>query len=265
MRAFNDREKEIIKMLAKINLANTEFFSSFLHKNYFTVESKKALFVYTNQKAVLLYLKNELFNELTKRREELGKLFELLSLISYLKEKRYISIYPNHDVLKSELIVMREDFNAINKSGNIDDKLFLNEKGFYIKTSEPENIYGSDDKIAFIAINLGEDVFNLIIKNFMGLLYVSEELIELTERNFKSQEDIRFQKQQIATWISILIAFLLGIWSIYFQLDGFKNKDSEMINLIEHQDKWFDKIDSSIDELNKNLTEEKSDSLNNNL
>src|SRR5690625_142863 len=102
MRAFNDREKEIIKMLAKINLANTEFFSSFLHKNYFTVESKKALFVYTNQKTVLLYLKNELFNDLTKRREELGKLFELLSLISYLKEKRYISIYPNHDVLKSE-------------------------------------------------------------------------------------------------------------------------------------------------------------------
>ncbi len=83
MRAFNDREKEIIKMLAKINLANTEFFSSFLHKNYFTVESKKALFVYTNQKTVLLYLENELFFD---------QLFERKKIHIYLSKPRCFKI-----------------------------------------------------------------------------------------------------------------------------------------------------------------------------
>lgn len=266
MRAFNYREKEIIKMLAKVNLASTDFFSFFLQKNYFTIESKKALFVLTKQKTVLLYLEKDLFNDLTKRKEELGKLFELLSLIIYLKENRYITIYPNPEVLKSDLHVMRDDFNSICTSKEDSTKVLLNNKGLYLRTCNPENIYDSENSIVFIAVSLGEDVYNLIIENFMGLLYVSEELVGLTIRDFKSPEDIRFKKQQVATWISILIAFLLGIWGVYQQLNDSKTKNFEMNKIFENQNIRLNKIDNSIEELTldlkKNLTEASKDSLN---
>lgn len=266
MRAFNNREKEIMNMLAKVNLANTDFFSFFLQKNYFTTKSKKALFVLTKQKTVLLYLEKDLFNDLTKRKEELGKLFELLSLIIYLKENRYITIYPNPEVLKSKLHVMRDDFNSISTTKEDSTKVLLNKEGLFLRTSNPENIYDSENNIAFIAVSLGEDVYNLIIENFMGLLYVSEELVELTKRNFKSQEDIRFKKQQIATWVSIFIALLLGVWGVYQQLNDSKTKDSEMNNIIENQNFRFNEIDKSIKQLTleskKDLTDKNKDSLN---
>lgn len=266
MRAFNKREKDIIKMLAKINLANTNFFSFFLQKNYFTTESKKALFVLTKQKKVLLYLETDLFNDLTKRKEELGKLFELLSLIIYLKENRYITIYPNSEVLHTDLHIMRDDFNSISTSKEDSTKVLLNEEGLFLRTSSPENIYDSENNIAFIAVSLGENEFNLIIENFMGLLYVSEELVGLTKRNFKSQEDIRFKKQQVATWTSISIAFLLGVWSIYQQLNESKTQNSEMNNMIENHSIRFNKIDKSIEQLTldlkKELTDESKDIIN---
>lgn len=266
MRAFNNREKEIINMLAKVNLANTDFFSFFLQRNYFTTKSKKALFVLTKQKTVLLYLEKDLFNDLTKRKEELGKLFELLSLIIYLKENRYITIYPNPEVLKSELHVMRDDFNYISTTKEDSTKVLLNKEGLFLRTSNPENIYDSENNIAFIAVSLGEDVYNLIIENFMGLLYVSEELVELTKRNFKSQEDIRFKKTQIATWVSIFIALLLGVWGVYQQFNDSKTKYSEMNNIIKNQNFRFNEIDKSIKQLTleskKDLTDKNKDSLN---
>lgn len=265
MRAFNNREKDFIKMLAKINLANTNYFSYFLQEEYFTTESKKALFVFTEQKGVVLYLEKELFNDLTKRKEELGKLFELLSLIIYLKENRYITIFPNPDVLKDKLHVMREDFNSISTSKEDPTKILLNKEGFFFKESCPDNIYDSENNIVFIGVVLGENEFNLIIENFMGLLYVFEELVELTKRNFKSQEDIRFKKQQVATWVSISIAFFLSVWSVYQQFNQSNTQNSEMNNIIENHSFRFNEIDKSIEQLTLDLKKELTDESKDNI
>ena len=251
MRVFNKREREVIKMLANLDLANTDLFSFFLHRNYFTKESEKALFVLTKQKTVLLYLKKDIFNDFSKRKEELGRLFELLSLIIYLKEYRYITIYPNPEVLKTDLYVMRDDFNSIEISKEDPTKVLLSNEGLFLRTSNPEYIYDADSNIMFIAVSLGEDVFNLIIENFMGLLYVSEELIELTKRGFKSQEEKRFKKQQVATWVSIFIAFSIGIWGIYQKLNDSKMDGAEMNFLLENQNTRFNEVDKSIEQLKK--------------
>lgn len=45
---------------------------------------------------------------------------------------------------------------------------------------------------------------------------VSEELKELVKNDFKTDEEIRFAKQQWATWISIAVAIILGILGIIF-------------------------------------------------
>lgn len=40
---------------------------------------------------------------------------------------------------------------------------------------------------------------------------VSQELKELVKQNFKSEEQVRFEKQQRLTWISIAVALCLGL------------------------------------------------------
>ena len=43
---------------------------------------------------------------------------------------------------------------------------------------------------------------------------VSQELKDLVKNNFKSEEDIRFEKQQDLTWISIAAATIIGLLGI---------------------------------------------------
>ena len=45
---------------------------------------------------------------------------------------------------------------------------------------------------------------------------VSEELRDLVKHHFKTEEEIRFAKQQLMTWISIGVAILVGILGIIF-------------------------------------------------
>ena len=49
---------------------------------------------------------------------------------------------------------------------------------------------------------------------------VSQELRDLVENNFKSEEDIRFKKQQIWTWISLGVATLIGLASLIIGVIG---------------------------------------------
>jgi hypothetical protein len=44
---------------------------------------------------------------------------------------------------------------------------------------------------------------------------VSQELRELVKHNFKSEEEVRFVKQQRLTWISIVVALLIGLLGIF--------------------------------------------------
>lgn len=43
---------------------------------------------------------------------------------------------------------------------------------------------------------------------------VSEELRELVKNNFRSEYEIRFRKQQYLTWVSIIVATLIGILGV---------------------------------------------------
>ena len=45
---------------------------------------------------------------------------------------------------------------------------------------------------------------------------VSQELRDLVKNNFKSEEQIRFEKQQLLTRVSIIIAIILGLLGIVF-------------------------------------------------
>ena len=45
---------------------------------------------------------------------------------------------------------------------------------------------------------------------------ISQELKDLVKNDFKTEEEIRFRKQQVLTWISIVLATIIGLLGIIF-------------------------------------------------
>ena len=58
-------------------------------------------------------------------------------------------------------------------------------------------------------------------KTLTSWFTVSQELKDLVKNNFKSEEDIRFRKQQKLTWVSIIFATIVGLLGIMY--DVWKN------------------------------------------
>ena len=54
------------------------------------------------------------------------------------------------------------------------------------------------------------------LAQFFNCAYsVSQELRDLVKHNFKTAEEIRFSKQQFATWVSIGVALMIGLLGIF--------------------------------------------------
>ena len=54
------------------------------------------------------------------------------------------------------------------------------------------------------------------LAQFFNCAYsVSQELRNLVKHNFKTAEEIRFSKQQFATWVSIGVALMIGLLGIF--------------------------------------------------
>ncbi|MBA5628931.1 hypothetical protein [Moheibacter lacus] len=209
MRKFNEREKKLISDLSKVSFSETEKFSFFLQMYYFTATSNKALLVFMQFQQALLYIKHDKFINIKDRKTELGEFLELLSLIIYLKEKRYISIYQVESQ-NAALQIMKEGFDNPRDDGK--GHIFFNDKD-YLVTNEATKIL-RDNHIVYEGINLPSDVYQLIIDNFFGVLYVSEELRELVKNDFCSEDDLKFNKQQTLAWIGIGVSLLLGLLSV---------------------------------------------------
>lgn len=212
MRKLNIREKRILTALTKISFSETELFSYFLQHHYFLEKSNKALLIFQKFEKAFLYVRYDKFEDLSSRKQELGEFFEMLSLIIYLKEMRYITIYQVPQPT-AELQIMKADFNK----GHSDDKnIYLNDS-HYIPIDDSSKIY-VEDKIAYQAIELSQEVYDILIANFFGVLYVSEELREFVKNGFQTKDDLRFKKQQIIAWTGIGISLLLGILSLFISV-----------------------------------------------
>jgi hypothetical protein len=76
--------------------------------------------------------------------------------------------------------------------------------------------YGADNKEKYWMLEIW-DAAKLNIPNYIYSEYiVSQDLKDLVKNKFKSDEEKRFTKQQLATWISIAVAIILGILGLIF-------------------------------------------------
>ncbi len=132
---------------------------------------------------------------------------ELVSLIDLLVKERYIIPVPmGHSfpcvIGRKNAVEVKRSLISIN---NGREKVYLPQFGRYWKVGNDSYIY--------TYTNCPEEL--LPIRRNLRMSYaVSQELRELVKNGFKTEEDIRYRNQQIATWASIAVAFFIGLAGI---------------------------------------------------
>lgn len=161
--------------------------------------------------------------------------------------------------MNSELLIMKESFNS--PSNDIPHIIKLNVEGDYIDTNNFLFIYNNQNNVIYQAIDVDSNVYDLIINNFFGLLYVSEELVQLSNNNFISEEESRFnkqlqedeakfKKQRCDTWISIGLSFLVGASALIYQVYTEKSQEKETQKVVDTQNEYLKKMSSFLDSIN---------------
>jgi hypothetical protein len=144
---------------------------------------------------------------------------------------------------------MHESFNSasqVNPNANI----VLNNDGAHMKFPDLSKIYNSQNEIIYEAVRLEKHTYLLVMKNLMGLLFVSEELKNFVRNNFRSIEDIRYKKSQLAMWTGITLAFIFGLCGMLkpakLPLDRSLRLDQGQFDTLIYQNKYLNQEIKSI-------------------
>ncbi len=123
---------------------------------------------------------------------------DVLSLLKYLEDNGYILVMQQTN-LSSDRYRLYSRKKYTYKDGKYLSKIAHDVRGY---------IGGSEQK-------LNTDVALLLDKYAHSIIYPTTELEMYVKRDFKTQEDVKFRKGQIASWIGIIIALVSSIYSIY--------------------------------------------------
>lgn len=155
----------------------------------------------------IIFLRKDLYDDWFHN-DGLGYVVELLSLIDTLIKKKYIIMIPF--CTDNVLVIGTEDSRWLRPE-------FISVHGneFITLVDRMENWLDALGNQLYWLCKYTEK--ELPIGNlFHCAFYVSEELKELVKNNFRSEDEIRFRKQQYLTWISIIVATLIGILGIVY-------------------------------------------------
>ena len=204
---FKKTEKEIIKAIVKYG-GEVKSLVDVLNESKILEKRGIAIVPCPNDKLCYIFLHKDKFSEddMDEKRG-LDYVVEIVSLIQLLIEKRLIVIIPyryrpslvigkpNASWYKPEVISI-DNGNEFITLGyrNVN---WLNAEGKQIAWTK----FCSDDELP-------------MTKLITPWFTVSQELVNLVKNNFKTEEEIRFRKQQVLTWISIVLATIIGLLGI---------------------------------------------------
>lgn len=245
MRPFNKREQRVIDIIANLGIENTDTFSKILQEKYFTEESGRILIINHVTKDVLLYLSVEKFDNITQRAKAIGEFWELVSLISYLINERFLTILDIKS--NSKMDFMYQGFSAGIQSTST--SISFQEKDGTSSLIMSDKITKSDGSISFKSLSF-KDLYEPICKNLTGVIYPTEGLVFLASHKFKTEEDIKFRKQYFISWVSIGIAFLIGLISIVLSIDSSQSSSEATQNQTKIIENFkIDQMKISLEEL----------------
>ena len=198
---FKKTEKEIIKTIVKYG-GDVKSLADVINQSQLL--EKRGIAFATDGRNGTIFLKKNQYDYDDK--EPLGYMADLVSLINMLIEKRYLVIIPLES--SPELIIGRKN-SKWHKPGVVvvDDREYVqvDTKMFNWMNSNGEQIYWP--------VSCPEETLP-VGKTIYSWFTVSQELKDLVNNNFKLEEEIRFAKQQRMTWMSIIIASIIGLSSL---------------------------------------------------
>lgn len=199
---FKKTEKEIIETIVKYD-EEVKSLAEVINKSGL-LEKRGIAYVTFGGKGTI-FLKNDRYNYDDK--EPLGYVADLVSLINLLIKMRYIITMPLE--CGRELVIGRKSSNwAAPEKIVVDGEELIDVDGrmFYWVDSKGRQVYSP--------VDCPENVLP-VGKTLYSWFTVSQELKDLVENNFKTEEDSRFEKQQWLTWISIGVALIIGLLGIF--------------------------------------------------
>lgn len=78
------------------------------------------------------------------------------------------------------------------------------------------NYFNSNKQQAYWPKTFPDNHFKLPVSKLAYSYSISQELKGLVKHNFRSEEEIRFSKQQFVSWVAIGVSLLLGILGVVF-------------------------------------------------
>lgn len=204
MMRFNKRERDIIRSIVAYR-DDAESLADMFNKSHLLENQGWAIVPTEGQKYHLFYRYDQYDYE--DEQKVRGLLAELLALLEKLYKERFLVAFPSsHNrplvIGKENVKRHRLDVNIVN---NGEEYIVLSQWGFgwYDKNKKPLYCWCDCTEMVRPFENI-----------FFSAYHVSQDLVNFVYNNFRTEEDIRFRKQQIATWVSIAVAFVIGLLSL---------------------------------------------------
>ena len=194
---FKKTEKEIIKTIVKYG-GDVKSLADVINKSHLL--EKRGIAIIPDNKHII-YLKKSMYQDWDDK-EAFGYIADFVSLISYLIDNRLIVTIPFRESIP--LVIGKE------KSEYGRNCIVINDgEGVITADQEFFNWYENNQQ-AYWPCTVSEE-YMPISKTLTSWFSVSQELKDLVNHNFKTEEERRFIKQQQLTWISIAVTAFIGI------------------------------------------------------
>lgn len=207
MMKFNKTEREIVRSIVKYG-DNAESLANAFNKSHLLEKRGWNIVICDDGKYYLFYRQDKFDYE--DEQKVRGYLAELLALLDKLYSERLLVAFPSS--YNRPLVIGRDkvkrykiDVNSVN---NGEEYIVLHQYGFgwYNKNKEP--LYSWCECTGMVSH------FEM---QLFSAYHVSQDLIELVKNKFRTEEEIRFTKQQWLTWFSIAIALIIGLLGIFIK------------------------------------------------
>lgn len=201
---LNKTDKEFIRAIVKYD-GKAQSLADVLNKS--RLLEKRGIGIVQHYDKNIIFLRKDIYEEWFDR-NGLGYVVELLSLIDTLIKKKYITMIPF--ITDDILVIGAKESKWFRR-----EIISVNDNEAICVADRNENWFDASDPQKYWPCTFADD--ELHIGNIFNVAFsVNEELRTLVKNNFKSEEEIRFIKQQRLTWISIAVAAVLGILGIIF-------------------------------------------------
>ena len=204
---FKKTEKEIIRAIVKFGEKENSM-AKVLNKSKL-LEKRGIVIAFASSRNYAFFDKKKYDCEDAKA---ISYISELISLLKYLIANRLITILP---INIRELHVVGRQHSKLSRPGytEVDDAYLEvdSNMGNWIDKVTNQQTYWPN---CYTEKELPISAF------FECWFSVSQELKDLVENDFLTEEQLRFKKQQRLTWISIIVAGIIGIASIIMNVIG---------------------------------------------